>query len=63
MIYNLGKLTHGICVLAWYLVIADFYSRRNVLSIVSAKARVVLETLSAVWFFSGSDLEIVSGIC
>ena len=63
MIIILGKLTHGICVLARYLVVPDFYSRRNVLSIVSAKAREVLETLRAVWFFSCSDLEIVSGIC
>ena len=63
MIIILGKLTHGICVLARYLVVTDFYSRRNVLSIVSAKAREVLETLCAVWFFSCSDLEIVSGIC
>ena len=59
----LGKLTHGICVLARHLVVTDFYSGRNVLSIISAKTREVLKTFRAVWFFSCCDLEIVSGIC
>lgn len=53
-------LTHGVCVFAGHLVVANFYGGRNVLSVVCAEARKVFETLLSVGLFSSCMFEVVS---
>ena len=56
----LNLLTHRVCVFAWHFVVANLDSRRNVLSVVSAKARKIIKTLCSVWLFCRGVLEIAS---
>ena len=53
-------LTHGVRVFAGHLVVANFHSGRNVLSVVCAEAGEILKTLLSVGLFSGCVFKVVS---